>query len=87
MAIALHSGVLAARVWLQGGDALAYHRQLAKELGRQMCLARLLHRACMAGSIQAAVILGAALFPGLLRQAAKGTRIAPAALAAAYVRG
>jgi flavin-dependent dehydrogenase len=76
LAIALHSGACAARVWLEGGNALAYHSRLARELGNQMRLARLLHRACMAGPVQPAVIRGAALFPGLLRHAARGTRIA-----------
>jgi flavin-dependent dehydrogenase len=75
IAIALHSGARAAEVWLDGGDALAYHHRLVQELGSQMRLARLLHRACMASPMQPAVIRGAALFPGLLQRAARGTRI------------
>ena len=76
MAIALHSGKRAAQVWLDGGDAFAYHARLAQELGSQMRLASLLHGACMFGPVQSAVLRGAALFPGLLRRAASATRIA-----------
>jgi menaquinone-9 beta-reductase len=75
IAIALHSGTLAARVWLAGGNAPAYHGRLARTLGRQMRLARLLHRLSLFGPLQAAAVGGAALFPGLLRAAARGTRI------------
>jgi flavin-dependent dehydrogenase len=75
VAIALHSGARAAQVWLDGGDAGAYHRGLTRELGGQMRLARLLHWACMFGPLQPAAICGAAWFPGLLRGAASRTRI------------
>jgi flavin-dependent dehydrogenase len=76
MAIALHSGIRAAQVWMSGGDAMAYQQGLARDLGSQMRLARLLHHVCMTGRAQPAVVLGAAWFPGLLRRAARGTRIA-----------
>jgi flavin-dependent dehydrogenase len=75
IAIALHSGTLAAQVWLDGGDALDYHIRIARKLGGQMRLAGLLHRAGLFGPLQAVTIRGAALFPGLLRAAARGTRI------------
>jgi len=75
IAIALHSGALAARVWQDGDDASAYHQRLAADLGGQMRLAGLLHRTAMTGAAQAAAIRGAAWFPGLLRQAARGTRL------------
>jgi menaquinone-9 beta-reductase len=77
IAMALHSGKRAAQVWLDDGDAPAYHRRLARELGSQMRLARLLHGACMFGPLQPAVVRGAALFPGFLREAARGTRLRP----------
>ena len=77
IAIALHSGTLAAQVWLDGGNALAYHSRLARTLRGQMRLAGLLHRAGLFGPLQPATVRGAALFPGLLRAAARGTRIAP----------
>jgi flavin-dependent dehydrogenase len=75
IAIALHSGTLAAQVWLDGADAPAYHRRLARTLGGQMRLARVLHGAGLCGPLQAATVRGAGLFPGLLRSAARGTRI------------
>jgi flavin-dependent dehydrogenase len=76
IAIALHSGTRAAQVWLGGGNALAYHGKLARTLGGQMRLAGLLHGAGLFGPLQPAAVRGAALFPGLLRAAARGTRIA-----------
>jgi flavin-dependent dehydrogenase len=75
MAIALHTGKAAAETWLEGGDSAAYHRALARTLGPQMRLAGLLHRACMSGRVQSSVLLGAALFPALLRYAASRTRL------------
>jgi flavin-dependent dehydrogenase len=77
IAIALHSGTRAAQVWLAGGDAPGYHKKLAREIGGQMRLARLLHGVCMSGPLQPAAVRGAALFPGLLRAVARGTRITP----------
>jgi flavin-dependent dehydrogenase len=75
IAIALHSGSLAAGVWLDGGTAAAYHQRLARDLGGQMRLARVLHDAAMSGAVQPAIIRGAGWFPALLRQAARGTRL------------
>jgi menaquinone-9 beta-reductase len=75
MAIALHSGRIAAETWLQGADSTAYHRTLIGTLAPQMRLAGLLHHACMNGTIQSAVIRGAALFPFLLRHASGRTRL------------
>ncbi len=75
IAIALHSGAAAAQAWLAGADSAAYHRALTRTLGSPMRLAGLLHHACMSGPLQPAVILGAALFPALLRHAASRTRL------------
>ncbi len=75
IAIALHSGGLAADVWLAGGDASAYHRRLRADLRGQMRLAGLLHAAAMNGALQPAAISAAGWFPALLRQAARGTRL------------
>jgi len=75
IAIALHSGALAARSWHLGEDAHAYHRRLASDLGGQMRLAGLLHRAAMLALFQSTTIRVADRFPALLRQAARGTRI------------
>lgn len=75
IAIALHSGTLAARTWQGGGDAATYHGRLSLDLGGQMRLAGLLHGAATAGGVQAAAVRCAAWFPGLLRMAALGTRL------------
>ncbi|WP_158258158.1 NAD(P)/FAD-dependent oxidoreductase [Rhodopila globiformis] len=75
MAIALHSGQAAARAWLEGAGAATYHRALNRTLAPQMGLARGLHSAMMDGLAQGAVVQAARLFPGLLRQAARHTRL------------
>jgi flavin-dependent dehydrogenase len=75
IAIALHTGTMAAQAWLDGEPAAAYHRRLAAELRGQMRLANLLHRLAMAGPGQAAGVRAAGWFPGLPRLAATGTRI------------
>jgi len=48
---------------------------LVRTLTPQMRIAGLLHHACTSVPIQSALILGAALFPGLLRHAARRTRL------------
>ncbi|HET6308521.1 MAG TPA: FAD-dependent oxidoreductase [Rhodopila sp.] len=75
MAIALHSGQDAAAAWLEGVPATDYQSGLARTLRGQMQLAGLLHRACMTGWLQPGLVLGAGLFPGLLRHAADRTRL------------
>lgn len=80
MAIALHSGQAAAEIWLAGGDAMDYQRTLTRTLAPQMRLARLLHRACMTAPLQAMAVRGAGLFPALLSQAARWTRLRQAVL-------
>jgi flavin-dependent dehydrogenase len=75
IAIALHSGSLAAKAWQEGDDSAVYHRRLERDVGGQMRLAGLLHRAAMVGPLQPVTIRGAGWFPGLLKQAARGTRL------------
>jgi flavin-dependent dehydrogenase len=75
MAIALHTGRTAAETWLEGGDSAAYHHALARTLGPQMRLAGLLHHACMSPLVQSAIIQATAMFPALLRHAARRTRL------------
>jgi flavin-dependent dehydrogenase len=79
MAIALHSGQAAADAWLAGDDSAAYHRALRRTLAPQMRLAGWLHQAAMGRLTQAAVVRAARLFPVLLRQAARHTRLRGAA--------
>ncbi|MGD0103149.1 MAG: FAD-dependent oxidoreductase [Rhodopila sp.] len=75
MAIALHSGTSAAEIWLAGADSGTYQAALTRTLAPQMRLAGVLHHACMSGGVQSALIRGAALFPALLRQFARRTRL------------
>jgi flavin-dependent dehydrogenase len=75
MAIALHSGQTAAESWLAGSDSATYRRALGHTLAPQMRLAGLLHHACMSAPVQFAAIRIAELFPALLRQAARRTRL------------
>jgi flavin-dependent dehydrogenase len=75
MAIALHSGQIAGEAWLAGADSAAYHRALTQTLAPQMRLAGLLHHACMSTPVQFAAIGAATLFPAVLRQAARRTRL------------
>ncbi len=75
IAIALHTGTIAARAWLNGRPAAAYHRRLVAELQGQMRLAGALHRLAMAAPVQAAGMRFAGWFPGVLRVAATRTRI------------
>jgi menaquinone-9 beta-reductase len=81
VAIALHSGTLAARAWLGGAESPAYHRRLASDLRGQMRLAGLLHSAGTTSALQAIAILIAGWFPGLLSHAAWGTRLRRHAIA------
>jgi flavin-dependent dehydrogenase len=75
IAIALHSGTLAATTWLGGEDSPHYHRRLGRDLRGQMRLAGVLHSAGTTGLLQAAALRGAEWLPGLLRQAARSTRV------------
>jgi flavin-dependent dehydrogenase len=75
IAIALYSGTLAAETWAGGSGSTVYHRRLAADLGGQMRLARLLHKAMLTGPLQAALVRGAAWSPWAVRHAARGTRL------------
>jgi menaquinone-9 beta-reductase len=75
MAIALHSGQTAASVWIGGGDASVYHRQIARTLGAQMRFAGFLHRTIQSAGMQALGMRVIDVFPTLLRFAAERTRL------------
>lgn len=76
VAIALHSGRTAARVFLSGGAALEYHALLRRELAATMRVALPIHRAFGHGAAQEAAVRVAGWFPFLIRQAAISTRLA-----------
>jgi flavin-dependent dehydrogenase len=72
MAIALHSGLLAARMLGQGQSATAFHAALARDAGPQIRRAQLL--LALLGLGRPAVAL-ARRFPGLLGAGARHTRL------------
>jgi flavin-dependent dehydrogenase len=74
LAIALHSGRLAAETWMSGGDAGRYHQDLRRTLGSQMKLSGALHAAFLSPLLQP-LVPRAATLPGLVRQAALLTRV------------
>jgi flavin-dependent dehydrogenase len=87
LAIALHSGRLAARTLLAGRSAQAFHAELHARLRRQLALATLLSRALVAQPQRTALELSTRLFPGLLRAVATRTRLDPACRLAALDPG
>jgi flavin-dependent dehydrogenase len=75
IAIALHSGGLAAACRLNGQDAAAYHRLLAADLTRQMRVAGALHALALHPLLQRALPLCAGAAPAILQRAAAATRL------------
>jgi flavin-dependent dehydrogenase len=76
MSIALHSGCLAAAMYLEGAASSLYHQQLHEELSRQVALATTLSRALVWPGTQRLMASAAALWPGLIETLAQRTRIA-----------
>jgi flavin-dependent dehydrogenase len=74
VALALASGILAARAWLLGHHGPDYHRRLAASLARQMRVATAIHRLCLMPSLQSWVAASCGLWPGAMRWAASATR-------------
>ena len=76
VALALSSGTLAARTWLQHGNvARRYHRRNAALITRQMRIATAIHGLCRRDSMQAWVVAACRLWPGAMRLAAGWTRL------------
>ena len=75
MSIALHSASLAARMFLAGQDAHAYHRGLRRDVAAQVRRAWLLQRLGGWGPGQAAMMGAAAAWPGGVRLLAAITRV------------
>ena len=74
VALALGSGLLAARNWLAGGSCVDYHRLLALRLSRQMRVASAIHRFCLAKAWQPHAVTVCSLWPQAVRLAAAATR-------------
>jgi hypothetical protein len=75
MAIALHSGRRGAEAWLGGVEASAFQVDLARALGPQMRLAGVLHHGGLSGPVQTGASWVLRLFPDLLWEAARLTRV------------
>ncbi len=78
MAIALHSGRLAAEALLRGAGSAAYHRALRRDAGPPVRFAHALYRLTRSRIIRDVAVAGAGRWPGLLRAVARRTRVAPA---------
>jgi flavin-dependent dehydrogenase len=76
MSVALHSGRLAAQMFLGGESAMAYQRRLRAQVRRQVALATLLSQGLVAHPQRGMLELAARVWPGALRSVAAGTRIA-----------
>lgn len=78
IAIALGSGILAARAIVRAHDAPRFHKDMHRSLRRQFTLARPAHALMThtAGQAVAMALLG--LFPGLMRTIASATRFGDA---------
>ncbi|HSO32744.1 MAG TPA: FAD-dependent monooxygenase [Labilithrix sp.] len=80
MSIALHSAELAATTYLEGGDADAYQRRLARDVSGQVRLATLLSHGLVRRPAQVALGAAARVWPGLMSSVAFHTRVSDAAL-------
>ena len=81
MAIALHSGRLAANAVMTGLSASAYQAQLHADVHCQVQLAARLQRVVDTPYAPFALMAGLKAIPSALRLLAQWTRIAPAAVA------
>jgi flavin-dependent dehydrogenase len=80
ISIALHSAELAAATYLEGGDADAYQRRLARDVTGQVLLATVLSQGLVRRTGQAALEGLARLAPRLMSTVAFYTRVSDAAL-------
>jgi flavin-dependent dehydrogenase len=76
MAIALHSAKLAAHAVLAGQSAAAYHTALRRDAGPPVRLAQRAYRLTRSRAIRSLIVTAAQSWPGLLRSAARHTRVA-----------
>jgi hypothetical protein len=75
MAIALHSAGLAARMFLAGQGAPAYHRRLREDVAGPVRRATAIYRFGRWGAGQAGIVAAAGMFPYGLRVVAALTRV------------
>jgi flavin-dependent dehydrogenase len=75
MSIAMHTGAMAAKMYLEGAGAADYHRMIHSQLKHGMTLATLLSRGMVSGAGRTLAPLGLSLFPNAMRWIAASTRI------------
>ena len=75
MSIALHSGLLAARIYLAGEAAASYQQRLHGELEKHVSLATLISRGLLSRPSRAMLASAVRAWPQLLRVVAQHTRI------------
>jgi flavin-dependent dehydrogenase len=75
MSIALHSGYLAASMYLQGATSTQFQQHLHNQLSRQVAFATAISRCLVHPATQPLLPVAVRLFPGLIRFAAARTRI------------
>jgi flavin-dependent dehydrogenase len=75
MAIALHSVAVATSMFIQGSDAAAYHRRLARDIGGQIKRAGFFYALANAGVSKHLFLSLVKLFPGSLKIGASLTRV------------
>jgi menaquinone-9 beta-reductase len=75
MSIALHSAALAASIYLSGGTADRFHREMRRHIANQVSLATKISQAFVSSLGQHLIAWGIHLCPGILRVAAMATRI------------
>jgi flavin-dependent dehydrogenase len=76
MSIALHSGRLAAAMYLAGADASRFQRTLAAQLRRQVWLATAISRGLVWTPSRAVIMAAMRAWPGSVAWAAQNTRLA-----------
>ena len=82
MSIALHSGCLAAAMYLRGDTAAEFQRKLRGELLEQVALATMVSRGLVWWPSRRVFMVAAGFWPGVLGEVARRTRIAEAAMLA-----
>ena len=87
MSIALHSGRLAAAMYLQDETAESFQQRLHNELSRQVSLATVLSLAMVSGPRRMLVEATVRVWPGVLRRVAVRTRIRAEAMLPALRKG
>ena len=80
MSMALHSAALAARYHLEGRAPASYHRRLRADVRRPIRRAMALYRFGRTSPGQALLLMALHRWPGLLRVAARATRVSASAL-------